>query len=417
MNKSTLYRSSFVFLCILGALLIFVLLGGTYLGVLAAPPTVPGGSGWRSGETLPNPDHVVVRPTGGNQATAVSNLIYNGSFEETAQLGWSEYLNNTDCGTTKIGDWTSVFPGVPAYDGYNTLWVGGYCGSIPISNSAEQWVVIPANAPILSFWYYAWRSSPDSAVPDDFAYVDLVSEEQRIWELPMSQANNTETWTNVRIDLSAYAGQEVVLSFGNIMSTADSLVGNVLFDYITTEPLPPVTGAIDPETGGTVTFTDAQGSVTKITAPPGAVSAPVIVRFAPVADPGHPVPGTFANHAFDLDVFENLIYLPMITGNGSAASSSLPAGAVDLVEIRQPTSHFTFTQPLTFTIWYTNSDVSLIDEATLKVYYWNETEWVDALQTCIDAGIIRDPRYSSNPDENYVQLPVCHLSRFGLVGN
>ncbi len=421
MNKSFLSRvmvSSVLVACVLLTLgFVWLAFSG---GVMVAAAT----DGWATSTTSAPADSAApqVVPVGNNGATAVTSLIYNGSFEEISQPGWYEYLSTITCGLTKIGDWSANF-GFPAYDGLNTLWVGGYCGEIPFSNYAEQWLSISHYEPILSFWYYAERIDPDSSVPDDFAYVDLIREERqitdvtRLWELPMIHANNTDGWVNVQVDLSQFVGgSSVLLRFGNSVGTQDSLVGNVLFDYVSLESLPPIVANIDPENGGALIYTDPQGSRTIIEAPPRAVTSTVALLYAPRDPEFFPLPGDYANHAFDLDVNAHLAYLPLLVGAANTSLGTPSPAAKPLGSLPYEPS-FTFLQPLTVTIEYSDNDVLFIDEETLRVYYWSGTEWVDAIQTCIDAGILPEPFYTSNPDENYVQLPVCHLSRFGMVGN
>ncbi|MCB8968026.1 MAG: hypothetical protein H6660_14145 [Ardenticatenaceae bacterium] len=432
MNKSLSYRLQRTFLAVLGIVLVFTSIWMVSLGTLLAAAVDAPQASVAAGHSPQTAANSISGNTGGNQVTAVASLIYDGSFEEVAEPGWTEYINTTWCETadppvtTKIGDWSAVFTDTFAYDGFRTLWVGGVCIYVendipfyePFSNSADQWIYLSPDEPILSFWYYAARFDPDSAATNDFAYVDLVNQETRIWELPLTQANNTGGWINVEIDLSEFAGNDLLLSFGNTAGSEDEWVGNVFFDYITTKRLAPIVGSINPENGGTLIYTDPQGSLTIIEAPPGAVSTTVSLLYTTLSEPENgttTLPGDYANHAFELDVNENLVYLPLILNSGLATA---PASAAVAPHSPQPYApSYTFLQPLTFTIQYTDSDVSLIDENTLRVYYWSGSEWIDAIQTCVDAGILPQPSYIINPEENYIQLPVCHLTRFGLVGN
>jgi hypothetical protein len=67
---------------------------------------------------------------------------------------------------------------------------------------------------------------------------------------------------------------------------------------------------------------------------------------------------------------------------------------------------FVFNQPITITIQYNNADVSGLDENNLKLYYWDEDEWVDS--AC--------GAYDYHPAANWFAVPICHLSRFALFG-
>lgn len=157
-----------------------------------------------------------------------ATLINDGSFEAIPATGpWTE-VHSTSC-TPWIGDWSGIF-GIPAYDGVQAFWAGGFCGA-PNNNSAEQTIVIPAGHGELSFWYYALRTDADDPTNNGEAYVQINGAD--VWTLEMSQANNSSSWTQVTADISAYQGQSVVLTFGAVQG--NSGVGNVLFDYVETE--------------------------------------------------------------------------------------------------------------------------------------------------------------------------------------
>ena len=165
--------------------------------------------------------HVIVENTL-PRTTAPLVLINDGSFEN-ATSAWTE-VDTTGC-TPWIGDWFSIV-GVTAYNGTQYFWAGGYCGAAN-SNSATQSLLVPASTPVLSFYYRANRSDPDSAT-NGSAYVKVNG--TTVWSLAMVQANNTTVWTKVTVDLSAYAGQTVALTLGaNNVGTG---IGNVFFDYL-----------------------------------------------------------------------------------------------------------------------------------------------------------------------------------------
>jgi hypothetical protein len=69
---------------------------------------------------------------------------------------------------------------------------------------------------------------------------------------------------------------------------------------------------------------------------------------------------------------------------------------------------FTFEEPVTITIHYTNADVAGLDENALVLEYWDEgtSSWADA--AC--------GPYDRHPDEDWLAVPICHLSRFALFG-
>lgn len=186
-------------------------------------------------------------------------------------------------------------------------------------------------------------------------------------------------------------------------------------------PYTPTTSTvIDPATGGQIVYADPLGFETRIDVPPNAVSETVALFFSPVRDPGF-IPGfTYANRAFDLDLAADHAYLPLIVNNTSVAAGRPAAGLPGVFAApsrgTQPGGPgVTFLQPVTVTIEYSDADVSQIqDEDSLRLYYLEESSgrWIDAINTCPQPG-----GYTSDPVNNVVQLQICHLTRFGLVGN
>ncbi len=86
----------------------------------------------------------------------------------------------------------------------------------------------------------------------------------------------------------------------------------------------------------------------------------------------------FAGQAFNLDAYRNETHL----------------------------SGFTFQQPVTISLTYSDADVAGLDEASLDLDYWNGDAWAAA--AC--------GPYDRHPDENRLATPICHLSQFALFG-
>jgi hypothetical protein len=109
------------------------------------------------------------------------------------------------------------------------------------------------------------------------------------------------------------------------------------------------------------------------------------LAYTPVETTTAPAGFVFAGHAFNLDAYR-----------GGALLSS-----------------FTFSKPVTITIHYDESDLDGLDEDTLVLEYWNEeaSEWVDAASTCTPTSI-----HERHLGENWLAVPVCHLSRFAMFG-
>jgi len=138
--------------------------------------------------------------------------------------------------------------------------------------------------------------------------------------------------------------------------------------------------SVPTDTESTLIYTDTEGSPTVIQVPGGAVTTETTLVYTPVETATAPSGFSFVGHAFDLDAYRNGEYL----------------------------SDFTFEKPVTITLYYSDVDVAGLDESSLELEYWNENTslWEDA--TC---GV-----YDRRPDENWLAVPICHLSQFALIG-
>ncbi len=214
---------------------------------------------------------------------------------------------------------------------------------------------------------------------------------------------------------------------------------------------------VDPQSGGTLTYTDPQGEPTIIQFPPAAVTKPISICFSPLISPTYPLPVTYANHAFQLGAcaqqpplvpvggvtFPPLLapyregdsaaplvpYLPIILrddhGGGrtvggldlSGASGGIKVLAAPNLRGLVPAgdqlalSSTVFDQPVTVIIYYSDSDVQGIDESNLILYYWTGSAWADAATTCSPTST-----YTRDINNNVLQVEICHLSQFALGG-
>jgi uncharacterized repeat protein (TIGR01451 family) len=140
--------------------------------------------------------------------------------------------------------------------------------------------------------------------------------------------------------------------------------------------LRPVSTVVTPGAAASLTYTDTQGNTTTISLPMGAVSATTTLILTPLPTATPPTGFTFAGHAFSLEAYQGGTHLP----------------------------GFTFQQPVTITIHYSDTDIAGLDETALQLEYWDGDQWLDA--AC--------GPYQRHPDENWVAVPVCHLSDFAL---
>ena len=133
--------------------------------------------------------------------------------------------------------------------------------------------------------------------------------------------------------------------------------------------------------GSTETYTSTSGVTTTVDVPAGAVTETTTLEYAadvPVAE--RPGGFWFAGQSFTLDGYQGGEY---VTG-------------------------LTFSDPVTVTLHYTDADVIGLDEDGLLIEYWDEGAgaWQDA--AC--------GAYNRHPDENWLAVPICHLSEFALFG-
>ncbi len=162
---------------------------------------------------------------------------------------------------------------------------------------------------------------------------------------------------------------------------------------------------ISTDTTSSLVYTDTQGVSTAIQVPAGAVSEPVWLSFTPLLGPlsllfqtgpqhdltangeiTSPVGLAYTGKAFNLDVYQEGMLLP----------------------------DFQFNLPVTITLGYTDTEINGIYEGTLVLEYWVDdiSEWEDAANTCTPPS-----RYDRHLNENWLAVPICHLSHFALFGS
>ena len=143
---------------------------------------------------------------------------------------------------------------------------------------------------------------------------------------------------------------------------------------------------LSPDVSRTLVYTDIGGATTSIAVPPGVVTRTTIMVYTSLMSPTHPISPmlSFANHAFALEAYQ---------------SGVLQAGLV-------------FSQPITVTIYYSNANVAELDESSLTLNYWNGSQWADAATTCTPPSA-----YNRQLDDNWLAVPICHLSDFALLGS
>ena len=135
------------------------------------------------------------------------------------------------------------------------------------------------------------------------------------------------------------------------------------------------------EEGGTIVSNDGN---TVIDIPAGAVEGLLTILFAPQPYPSQDIGDlNFAGNSFEL-------------------TASIGENPVT-----------TFAQPLTLTLQYDQASLGVIPEDSLILFYWDADQlvWLDAASTCEGGS------YTRNLEEDWLSLPICHLSEFTLLGD
>jgi len=153
---------------------------------------------------------------------------------------------------------------------------------------------------------------------------------------------------------------------------------NKTFTTLAEKKLVTGTAAIT-SSGGTIIGTAETGAFAKVTIGSGAVTADTTFTVTPLgtaaAGTGNPPTGSF--------MIGNYVYNFTATSGGTAVTS--------------------FVNPVTLTFVYTDSQVTGLDEASLKIYYWSGTAWV-ALTTTVDS------------ISNTLTVQVTHFTSFAIFG-
>jgi hypothetical protein len=136
---------------------------------------------------------------------------------------------------------------------------------------------------------------------------------------------------------------------------------------------------VNPNLDSTLAYTDSVlGHHFQVWLPPGAVTDTIALRYTLATTPVVTSGLHFVGHAFHLDAY---------SGNTSL-------------------ENFTFQRAVTVTLTYLDADVSDLNENELQLYYWDVATSTWAPAACGD--------YIRHPAENWLSVPICHLTEFGL---
>ena len=145
-------------------------------------------------------------------------LFPNGDFEQGPGI-WTEFSTH---GYELITDQLNITP----FDGQWASWLGGVIDEV---SYIEQQITVPTNLHFLSFWHLI-ASANDCG--NDFERILVNSSEVHTYDL--CAANNTDGWVQTVIDLSAYAGQSVMIQIRaetNGPANSNLFIDHVGFQY------------------------------------------------------------------------------------------------------------------------------------------------------------------------------------------
>jgi Leucine-rich repeat (LRR) protein len=203
----------------------------------------------------------------------------------------------------------------------------------------------------------------EGAMPEDFTkHINLCVEGD------MTEPCNGVYKTDLGYNLFTVPQEEPVQSFLNEKDPDWYLTQGVKLDVSASE-------------GGTLTSQDGR---TTIEIPPNVLQNDTSFLYMPQLSPKHAtIPYLSLDNSFDLTA-EDV--------NGAVTQ---------------------FNLPLVFTLRYLDEDFGQLEEDSAYLHYYDEVseKWFDALSTCSSGS------YTRNLDENWLSLPVCHLTEFALVAS
>ncbi|MDW8350862.1 MAG: S8 family serine peptidase [Anaerolineae bacterium] len=155
--------------------------------------------------------------------TASAGGLVNGGFEQGPNVGWT-ITSNYAPGDCLICNQSELPPAGPR-SGSWAAWFGGFNNA---DASLKQTVTVPTSAPYLGFWH---NISSNDLCNYDFAYVKVNNIVVQTIQLCSSTATYP-TWVQTSVNLSAYAGQSVLLELAattDFSSISSWLVDDVAF--------------------------------------------------------------------------------------------------------------------------------------------------------------------------------------------
>lgn len=175
-----------------------------------------------------------------------------------------------------------------------------------------------------------------------------------------------------------HAGCSPVDQLGTTRPVDGNGDGTAICDIGAIEAPERISVTVDETNGTTLVYTTTQNSSVTIVIPAGAVTQTTTFVYTPISTVTSPAEYSFGGYAFELAAYQ---YGEMI-------------------------EDFVFNNPISVTVNYLDEDVVNLTEAELILMYSADETWFDA--AC--------GPYQRNVAANYLTVPICHLTLFGLFG-
>jgi hypothetical protein len=156
-------------------------------------------------------------------------FLQNGDFEQ-GNVAWTEAAgNNTPIIVSEQVNGIDV-PVAP-HSGQWLAWLGGENSR---TTTIVQTVVVPADKPVLSYWFYVRSFQLDCNA--EFFYLIINNEIRGTLPLCFSSSFNFR-WVKASIDLSVYRNQVIPISF-HVVGDSSHFVDDVAFEPLSSFPTP-----------------------------------------------------------------------------------------------------------------------------------------------------------------------------------
>jgi hypothetical protein len=165
--------------------------------------------------------------------------------------------------------------------------------------------------------------------------------------------------------------------------TLGAIVGQIAADIPSSQARLPDWPVLPTAPGmqSTLTYTNMQGLRTVVQVPIGAVTTETTLLYVPIDTVTATAGYSFTGRGLELWAYRN---------------------------VTEPVSDLAFGAPVTVTLTYADANLAGLSEASLFLAFWNADTMAWEPAGCGPAG--------HNPIENWLAVPICHLSRFALLG-